>query len=210
VTALYIIRHAQAAEPDDLRLPGADLPLLPSGRRQATAVGRRLSLLAPGVVYTSNARRARETGELIAAACDVSMQERAGLAEVDFGQWAGKTYAEIVAADPTARAWFANPVTEAPAGGESLAAAAERVQRFLERLAHGDQERVAVVGHAGSLRLALAQMLGMPLASYWRLRQDCASLSIVTWTVEGPVLERMNDTAHLDGDMETAGEREPA
>ena len=210
MTTLYIIRHAQAAEPDDLRLPGADLPLLPSGRRQAEAVGLLLRLLAPEVAYTSHARRARETGEIIAAACEISMQESAELAEVDFGRWAGKTYAEIVATDPTARAWFANPVTEMPAGGESLAAAAERVQRFLQRLADGDHERVAMVGHAGSLRLALAQMLGMPLASYWRLRLDCASLSIVTWTGEGPVLERMNDTAHLDADGKMASGWEPA
>ena len=59
-------------------------------------------------------------------------------------------------------------------------------------------KRVAIVGHAGSLRLALAQALGMSLSSYWRLRLDCASLSVLTWGADGMVLERLNDTAHLE------------
>ena len=60
--------------------------------------------------------------------------------------------------------------------------------RVLSALAHGDDERVAIVGHAGSLRVALARALGMGLSSYWRLRLDCASLSILTWAAEGLLL----------------------
>ena len=122
----------------------------------------------------------------------------AALGEIDFGTWAGQTYADVVAADPAARAWFTDPSTGAPPGGESIAVAAERVLRVMRALAHGDGERVAIVGHAGSLRLALAQALGMPLSSYWRLRLDCAGLSVVTWGADGMVLERLNDTAHLE------------
>lgn len=58
-------------------------------------------------------------------------------------------------------------------------------------------ESVVVVGHAGSLRLALAHALGMPLAAYWRLRLDCASLSMLTWTSAGPIVESLNDVSHL-------------
>ena len=93
------------------------------------------------------------------------------------------------------------PEYGAPPGGESLAAAAERVLRVMRALAHGDGERVAIVGHAGSLRLALARALGMELSSYWRLRLDCASLSVLTWAADGLVLERLNDTAHLEAQI---------
>ena len=58
---------------------------------------------------------------------------------------------------------------------------------------------VVVVGHAGSLRLAAAEALGMPRASWWRLRLACASISVVAWTADGLILERWNDTGHLDG-----------
>jgi broad specificity phosphatase PhoE len=71
------------------------------------------------------------------------------------------------------------------------------VLQAIEAIAHTGHDRAVVVGHAGSLRLALAAALGLPLAAYWRLRLDCASLTIVDWTEDGPVLERLNDTAHL-------------
>jgi broad specificity phosphatase PhoE len=201
VTRLFVIRHALAVDPNDHRLPGLDAALLPEGRAQARLAAHRMRDFAPSAVYSSDAKRARETGEIIAAACQIPLEVNAALGEIDFGIWAGRTYAEVVAADPAARAWFTDPSTGVPPGGESIVVAAERVMRVLSSLALGDDERVAIVGHAGSLRLALAQALGMPLSSYWRLRLDCASLSVVTWTADGLLLERLNDTAHLDAQV---------
>ena len=201
MTRLFVIRHALAVDPHDLRLTGPDVGLLPAGKVQAREVAHRLRDYSPSVVYSSDARRARETGEVSAAECQIPLEVNAGLAEIDFGIWAGRTYADIVAADPAARAWFIDPSTGAPPGGESLAIAAERVLRVMRALAHDDGERVVIVGHAGSLRLALAQALHMKLSSYWRLRQDCASLSVVTWAADGLVIERLNDTTHLDAQV---------
>jgi broad specificity phosphatase PhoE len=197
VTRLFIIRHAVAVDPDDHRLPGPDVGLLPAGKAQARAVAHRVRALAPSAVYSSDARRAQETGETIAAACRVPLAVNAALREIDFGAWAGQTYADVVAADSAARAWFTDPSTVVP-GGESIADVADRVHRVLRALDQGDEERAVIVGHAGSLRLALAQALGMSLSSYWRLRLDCASLSVMTWTADGLIVERLNDTAHLE------------
>ena len=201
MTRLFVIRHALAVDPDDHRLPGLDGALLPEGRSQAWLAAHRLRDFAPSVVYSSDARRARETGEIIAAACQIPLEVNAALGEIDFGIWAGRTYADVVAADPAARAWFIDPSTGAPPGGESIAVAAERVLRVMRALAHGDGERVAIVGHAGSLRLAIAQALHMKLSSYWRLRLDCASLSVLTWAADGLLLERLNDTTHLEAQI---------
>jgi broad specificity phosphatase PhoE len=201
VTRLFVIRHALAVDPDDHRLPGLDGALLPEGRAQAWLAAHRLRDFAPSVVYSSDARRARETGEIIAAACQIPLEVNAALGEIDFGIWAGRTYADVVAADPAARTWFIDPSTGAPPGGESIAVAAERVLRVMRALAHGDGERVAIVGHAGSLRLAIAQALHMKLSSYWRLRLDCASLSVLTWAADGLLLERLNDTTHLEAQI---------
>ena len=201
MTKLFVIRHALAVDPNDHRLPGLDAALLPEGRAQAWLAANRLRDFAPSAIYSSDARRARETGEIIAAACQIPLEVNAALGEIDFGIWAGRTYAEVVAADPAARAWFTDPSTGLPPGGESIAVAAERVMRVLSALALGDDERVAIVGHAGSLRLALAQELGMSLSSYWRLRLDCASLSVVTWAADGLLIQRLNDTTHLDAQV---------
>jgi broad specificity phosphatase PhoE len=201
MTRVFLVRHALAAAPGDLRLPGPDLPLLPEGTAQARQLARRLRPFAPSAVYTSDARRARETAAIIAAICGVPLTVSDTYREIDFGVWAGQSYAEILAADPAAGEWFADPGAAPPPGGEAIAAAATRVLQAIEALAHAGGDRAVIVGHAGSLRLALAAALGLPLAAYWRLRLDCASLTVMTWTGDGAVLERLNDTAHLDVDF---------
>src|SRR3954464_9008905 len=91
VTRLFVIRHALAVDPDDHRLPGLDGALLPEGRAQARLAAHRLRDFAPSAVYSSDARRARETGEIIAAACQIPLEVNAALGEIDFGIWAGRT-----------------------------------------------------------------------------------------------------------------------
>ena len=199
MTRILLIRHAQAAPAGDLYLPGPDLPLLPVGVRQASRLAARLEAFGPCAVSTSDAVRARQTAEIAAAARAIPLRATPALREIDVGEWAGRTYEEIVAADPAVAAWFADPEAMAPPGGERAEHAAARVLRLLLSLAEDDIACVAVVGHAGSLRLAVARALGMPLASYWRLRLDYAALSVLDWTTNGPLLERWNDTTHLEG-----------
>ena len=197
-TCLLLIRHARAAQPGDLRLPGLDLALDAHGEAEAQSLADRLRDFAPVLVSSSDARRTRQTGEIVAAACRIPLRVNPALREMDFGSWGGRTVADVVAAEPAAGAWFAHPDTGAPPGGERVPDAAARVLGALQALAVDHTGPVVVVGHAGSLRLAVAQAIGMPLSSYWRLRLDCASLSVATWTADGLVVERWNDTAHLE------------
>jgi adenosylcobinamide kinase/adenosylcobinamide-phosphate guanylyltransferase len=167
----------------------------------------RLQTLAPQAVHTSPALRARQTAAIIAEECQIPLTVCSALREIDFGAWAGQSIADIGATLPAAQAWIADPSSGSPPGGETIAAVADRAFAALAALADGDCERVVVVGHAGSLRLALARGLGMPLASYWRLPLDCASLSIVQWTPDGLLVERLNDTNHLQGEASTLHEQ---
>jgi len=198
VGKLYLVRHGQATEPDDLRLPGIDLSLTPAGYTQARALAERLAALAPAAVHSSDLQRAQQTGEIIASRCGVPLIVRSDLRELDFGTWNGRTYAEIVAVYPVAARFFDDVRSQIPPGGELAEAAAARVRAALAEIAGetGDGSAV-VVGHAGSLRLALAQELGMLLRAYWRLRLDDASLSVVDWTEHGIILDCLNDVSHL-------------
>lgn len=197
MATLLLVRHALAAAPDDLRLPGPDRPLLPEGRRQAEHLARRIAPLRPIAVWSSNACRAVETAQTVASLAGCAVTLDAALREFDFGTWSGRTYAEVVAADPEAAAWFDQPESGRPPGGESLFEAADRVRAALDRAVADTDGPVVVVGHAGSLRLAVADALGMRLADSWRLRLDCASVSRLDWLPSGPVVHAWNDTAHL-------------
>lgn len=94
---------------------------------QARLLAERLRRERLSAVYASNARRAWQTGEIIAAARGVSWQRAPGLEEIDLGAWGGLTYAEVAAADPRAVRWFSDPTTGTPPGGETAMAAASRV-----------------------------------------------------------------------------------
>jgi broad specificity phosphatase PhoE len=207
VTRLLIARHARAALPEDLRLPGPDLPLLPEGEAQARALAFRLRPVNPSAVYASDARRARHTGEFIATICDVELHLLPALREIDFGAWGGQAFAEVAENDPLAGRWFTDPTIAPPPDGEQVADAAGRVIRVFDRFSGDETEPVVIVGHSGSLRLALAQALGMPLPAYWRFRLDCAGLSIVDWTPEGPIVNGLNDVLHLDDDPRPPAEK---
>lgn len=198
MTRLLVVRHARAASHDDLRLPGPDLALLPEGVEQAHALAARLRPLAPALVVASDARRAWQTGEIIATACAVEVQRAPALREIDLGAWGGQTFASVVAADPLAASWFDDPGHTAPPGGERGSEASARVLNLFQELSRSGLDSAVVVGHAGSLRLALATALGMPLSAWWRLHLDCASLSILTWTAAGPIVSALNDISHLE------------
>ncbi len=142
---IVLIRH-----PTTALAPGLCYGRLDPGLREdAAAAGLRALVAAwPGRVWTSPARRCRA----IAGAAAVI---DARLAELDFGAWEGRPWADVPRADLDR--WAADPLRFAPPGGESGAALLARVQDFCVMLCDRAEDAV-VVAHGGSLKL-LAPML---------------------------------------------------
>jgi len=90
------------------------------------------------------------------------------LAEQNFGDWQGLTYAELDAAAREAgrgaawqRFWLA-PAEEIPPGGESFAALSMRVAQAIEDLTRRHAGRdIVCVSHGGPIRAALAHALAV-------------------------------------------------
>ena len=138
----------------------------------------------PGDVLCSPAERCRQTAE--AARLGAPVTDPA-LAECEFGTWAGRTLAEVHAADAAAATAWMTDADAAPHGGESLTAFCARVGTWLDAQAERDGRSVAVT-HAGVVKAAVVHALGAPVMSFWRL--DVAPLSITElhahdgrWTV---------------------------
>ncbi|HVT51656.1 MAG TPA: histidine phosphatase family protein [Dongiaceae bacterium] len=127
-------------------------------------------------------RRARQTLDALQLATDAKaggfVVER-DFSEQDFGDWQGRTYAELEAteADAYKKFWIA-PGTTRPPGGESFADVMMRVARAVERRSqeHPDTDVIAV-GHGGSIRAAIAQALGLGPARTLQLQVDSLSLT---------------------------------
>jgi phosphohistidine phosphatase len=67
---LYLLRHADAGDPEAWEGPDAARPLSDKGRRQSERLGRHLANVgfSPDAIVTSPKLRAAETAELVAAA----------------------------------------------------------------------------------------------------------------------------------------------
>lgn len=107
----------------------------------------------------------------------LALDER--LKEVGFGDWEGKSAAEIEQATPGVLARFkADPVHMRPAGAEPLADFHARVAASLaELVAHAGERHVLLIGHAGVMRMALAWALHIPLEHAYRIEVATASLT---------------------------------
>jgi ribonuclease H / adenosylcobalamin/alpha-ribazole phosphatase len=203
-TTTLLLRHGETPLSAERRFAGsADIPLTAVGRRQATAAAARLAARGGiGAVLTSPLRRARITGEAVAAATGAPLVIEAGLAEADFGKWEGLSFAEAAAQYPDElSAWLSDPAA-APPGGESFAAVAERVIPALDRLIAAYPARTVVVtSHVTPIKTLLCHALLAPSAALFRIHLDVSSLSEIEWFAGGPaadaVVRSVNDTAHV-------------
>lgn len=95
----------------------------------------------------------------------------AGLREMSFGGWEGKTTAELLETDKQRLELFwQDPLTHAPPSGENAQQFAKRVLYSWAQLLESYQgQHILLVTHAGVIRVILTHILNMPLADMFRL-----------------------------------------
>lgn len=168
-TALLLVRHAPTPVTRAFRFPG-DEELDDEGRR---AAGGLTGALRARRAVTSPARRCRQTAAIAGfpgAAVDPD------LAELDFGSWAGQDPHVLWERDRARlEAWYRDPASDAPDGGERFDAMQRRVVGVLER-AVASGERTVLFTHGGPIKAAVLHALGAPPAAMWRL--DVAPCSV--------------------------------
>lgn len=197
----YFVRHGETEWNAGNRLCGrADVPLSAVGRSQAAELATRLRNLPPGAVYSSPLQRALKTARIIATASNLEPVLDARLAELNYGEWEGKTYAEVIEQDPAFyHAWDADPGAVAPPGGESGQEALDRVTPLLEELgARHARGHIVVVSHKTVSRLVVCHITGIPPSEYRRrLSMENAAVNIIERSNQGWRVVLLNDTSHL-------------
>lgn len=161
---LLLIRHAHTGMAG--RFCGhSDPELSPTGLEQLSGTVAQLQPWALSTIYTSDLKRAVQTAEAIASHSNVPIILRAGLREIHFGDWEGKSWEEIERADPaTASSWLKAYPNNTPPGGEAFRDFEKRVKDELTALALLTENNVvAAVSHAGFIRTALSLVCGTPL-----------------------------------------------
>ncbi|HVR50117.1 MAG TPA: histidine phosphatase family protein [Pseudorhodoferax sp.] len=200
-TRIIAIRHGETAWNVDTRIQGhLDIPLNDTGRWQASRLGAALAGEPLAAIYASDLGRAHQTAQAVGEAAGLAVVADRGLRERAFGEFEGKTFAEIEAAWPDqALLWRRRDPEFEPAGGESLVRFRARIVDTLNRLAarHAG-EQIVLVGHGGVMdvlyRTATGQELQAPRT--WALGN--AAINRLLWTPQGLALVGWADTGHLD------------
>jgi ribonuclease H / adenosylcobalamin/alpha-ribazole phosphatase len=200
-TTTLLLRHGATALSAERRFAGrGDIPLTATGERQAAAAAARLAGRGGiDLIAASPLRRALRTAEMAAATTGAPLHVDDDLAETDFGEWEGLTFAEASARWPAeVTSWLASADVPPP-GGESFAAVASRVGRATDRLLAAHPHRtLLLVSHVTPIKALVCRALLAPPSAMFRMHLDVASLCEIDWFADGPALVRsLNDTAHL-------------
>lgn len=200
MTKIIFVRHGQTEWNVLGRYQGqTDVALSPLGIEQAEKLAAHFQVDKIEAVYSSDLARAMKTASCVADRFGLTVEPRPELRELNFGDWEGLTYDEIVAKWPDAlENFFQHPdVLEIP-HGESFPKLRERALACVEEIVarHPDQT-VAVFAHGAILRTILTAALHMDLQYVWTIRQFNTAVNIVTYTEHGTTVELINGTGHL-------------
>ena len=189
--ATYLARHGETAWSLSGQHTGlTDLPLTERGEDNARRLGEHLRRLSITKVLTSPLRRAARTCELagFGAAAEVDKD----LVEWNYGQYEGRTSAEIHAERPDWQLF-----RDGCPGGETPDQVGARADRVVGRVREA-RGNVLLFSSGHFLRVLGARWLGLEPAAGRYLLLSTASLSALGYEHDRsqPVIRLWNDTQH--------------
>ena len=180
---LWLVRHGETPWSLTGQHTGrTDVPLTPNGEDQARALRPRLD--RPwSLVLTSPLVRAARTAEL--AGLEAMTQD--GLMEWDYGDVEGLTTKELSAERGGWSVWTDRTLPE------TVEAVGERAEAVLELIAPAlEAGDVCLVGHGHSLRVLTAVWLGLPPIDGRLFALSPATVSVLGFEHDLPVMRRWN------------------
>lgn len=184
VTQLWLVRHGETEWSRARRHTSyTDVPLTENGVATAEQLRPRLAGESFDHVLTSPMQRARRTAELAGFPDAEPLDE---LVEWNYGEYEGITNDEIRQTRPGWTVW-----SHGAPGGETQEELAERLDRVVDRFRE-QPARVLVFAHGHTLRALTARWLGLTVAEGRLFRLDTATVSVLGYERETPVILRWN------------------
>jgi broad specificity phosphatase PhoE len=192
---VLLARHAETAAPDRFHGAESDIGLSAAGARQAELLGESLKESGASAVYSSAMRRAIDTAQSIARACNVVPVSIAALHERRIGRLSGLSREDgwsVYAASKTR--WIAGDLDHTHEGGESYNDVRQRVVPILQELAarHAGQTIIIIV-HGVVIRVALTTLIaGSHPSEFDRYAIDFASVNDLFFDGKSWTAQRLN------------------
>ena len=182
---VWLIRHGETEWSRSGAHTGrTDLPLTKSGEDRAAATGRFLAGRPFSLVLTSPLKRAIDTCRI--AGCGEVAKVEPNLREWDYGDYEGRTTADIRRDAPNWSLW-----TMGVPGGETLEQVAERARLVIERVSCVNGQ-VALFAHGHILRILTACWLDLSPDAGRLFALDTGCLSVLGDERETRVIQCWN------------------
>jgi broad specificity phosphatase PhoE len=197
---LLLVRHGITQHNIERRYMGqTDAPLTELGERQAAAVGQYLAQEKLDAILSSDLQRARNTARAIASHHNLPVLEDPDLREISMGEWEGLSVAQIQERDSAAWKFVrSDPSNNAPPGGENFSQLRDRAARVLRYCQENyTGQTVLWTTHGGLIGTTICHILKLDLSYRRCFRSENTSITEINLGEELPLIERLNDTAHL-------------
>ncbi|MFT4716655.1 MAG: alpha-ribazole phosphatase [Paracoccaceae bacterium] len=151
----------------------------PADLGDLAAIDRLNSFLpVDALVISSNLKRASCTADAIAGNRQ-RLPHASGLQEMDFGDWEARDFKDIAKTDPeVSRAFWTDPSTATPPGGESWQQVSDRVANVVDTvIVEHSPLHVIAVAHVGVIMTQLQRAGKMPAASAMSFNIDNLSVT---------------------------------
>lgn len=185
-----LLRHGDTNYPGRY-IGSRDVPLSAAGVDQITALRDAVQEMKIDRILASPMLRCRQTCELLLPSIDITWVEE--LREIDFGDWEGLSFSEIVAKDPThVEQWADWSLDFCFPGGESIGHFVRRMQKVGKHLAGLAEKNIMVISHGGVLRALLCHYLGLAPEKYLLFQVEKGRFSTLQLHGELGVLTGLN------------------
>jgi alpha-ribazole phosphatase len=189
MTRLFLIRHGNTLDEETGKVykGRTDVPLSQAGIARMEKAGAYLAMFPIDRVFSSTLSRSIDSGELVAKPQKLEVEIEPAFDEVGFGVWEGLTFGEIRERYPEEHArWIEDPAAYPPPQGESFETARKRSMDRLGRIVEECRgQTIAVVAHAGIMRIMIFSLLNMRLSRLFRIGQDYGAINIIDFWDDG-------------------------
>ncbi len=179
----YLIRHAQSEFNEKGIFQGRlDSDLTPLGFVQARMVAKFLEEEGIEAVISSPQRRAYKTALTIGDVLGLEVEIDERIREMSFGVLEGRNFWELFEEERDMMlSWLKDPVRNPLPTQEPMENFEKRLLSFLEDLVKREEDRVAVVGHGGTLHGIVCLSLGLGLDNLWSIHMDNTGVTLLEY-----------------------------
>lgn len=160
-----------------------DIALNKIGKEQAKKLKYKLKGLKIDRVFCSDLKRSRQTAGIIFADRKCPIVKKTSLREINVGKWEGLNFKQLLKGYPFIyKKWLNDPFCVDIPGGEKIRHFVKRIKKELKNIIKNNTGKtVAIVSHAGVMRVILNTVLGLRRKDFWKVEFRPKTIYIIKY-----------------------------